>query len=81
MLNYLTLDTVFKPPFTTIVFSLPLAQLTDNNFCTSSSNHTQMTLFSFSQVSSQDELHQGIVALSEALAVMVSLIFFPFFVI
>jgi hypothetical protein len=77
VLNYLTLDTVFKPAFTTIAFSLPLAQLIGNNFCTSFSNHTQMTLFSYSQVSSQDDLHQGIVVLG----VMVSLIFFPFFLI
>jgi hypothetical protein len=77
-LNYLALDTVFKPAFTAMAFCLSLAQLTGNNFCASSSNHTQMSLFIFSQVSSQDELHQGIVALSEALAVMVSLIF-PFF--
>jgi hypothetical protein len=79
MLNYLTSGTLFKPAFTTIAFSLSLAQLTGKNFCASSSNHTQMTLFNFSQVSSQDELHQGNVALGEALAVMVSLNFYPFF--
>ena len=79
MLNHLTLVTVFKSAFTTLAFSLSLAQLTRNNFCTSSSNHTQMTLFNFSEVRSQDELHQGIVALGEALAVLVSPIFFPFF--
>jgi hypothetical protein len=78
VLNYLTLDTVFKKVFTTMAFTLPLAQLTGNNFCVSCSNHTQMTLFSFSWGSNQDELLQGIV-LSKALAVMVSLIFFPFF--
>jgi len=79
MLNYLTLDTVFKTAFITMSFSLPLAQLTGNNFCASTSNHTWMTFCSFSQGSSQDELHQRIVALSEALGVMFSLIFFPFF--
>jgi len=62
-----------------MAFSLPLAQLAGNNFCAPTSNHTWMTLFSFSRESSQDELHQRIVALSEALGVMFSLIFFPFF--
>jgi hypothetical protein len=54
MLNYLTLDTVFKKAFTTMAFALPLAQLTGNNFCASFSNHTQMTLFSFSWGNNQD---------------------------
>jgi len=32
MLNYLTLDTVFRTTFIAKAFSLPLAQLTGNNF-------------------------------------------------
>lgn len=79
MLISFTLDTIFKPAFTTMSFSLPVATLAGNNFCALSSSHTQMACFTFSQGSNQDNLHQGIVALNEALSVKVALIFSPFF--
>jgi hypothetical protein len=75
MLNYLTLDTIFKPLFTTMGFFFSIAQLTGSNFCGSSSNYIKMVLFIFSRGSSQGELRQGTVVLGEALVVMVSLIF------